>query len=29
MDKVFDIKKEKQSKIPVTHIDGTGRFNGK
>ena len=27
MDKVFDIKKEKQSKIPaVTHIDGTGRL---
>ena len=27
MDKVFDIKKEKQSKIPaVTHVDGTGRL---
>ena len=27
MDKVFDIKKEKHSKIPaVTHVDGTGRL---
>ena len=27
MDKVFDIKKEKYSKIPaVTHVDGTGRL---
>ena len=27
MEKVFDIKKEKQSEIPVvTHVDGTGRL---